>query len=83
MDTKMKIVNSSTLENNAATEAVAETYHANSLAWNDIVIYKEMADHTSVSMNLIQHIQNQMSQLQEMTARRQFLTKEIMGYIVK
>ena len=79
----MKIVNLPTVENKISLESTTEASHANSLVWNDVVIYKEMADHTSVHMNLIQQIQNQMSQLQEMTARRQFLTKEIMAYIVK
>lgn len=79
----MKIVSTSTTESKIIANASTETQLDSSLAWNDVHIYKELADHTSIHINLIQHIQNQMSQLQEMTARRQFLTKEIMGYIVK
>ncbi len=79
----MKIANSSTVEEKVTVESASEVSNANSLAWNDVVTYQEMADNTSVRINFLQHIQNQMSQLQEMTARRQFLTKEIMAYIVK
>ena len=79
----MKIANLPTAEVSVTVDPGSGVSNANSLAWNDVVIYQEMADNTSVRMNFIQHIQNQMAQLQEMTARRQFLTKEIMAYIVK
>lgn len=79
----MKIANLPTAEVSVTVAPDSGVSNANSLAWNDVVIYQEMADNTSVRMNFIQHIQNQMAQLQEMTARRQFLTKEIMAYIVK
>lgn len=73
----MKTVNANT-EINQQSEV-----ENNSLAWNDVVVYNEMADQTSVRMNLLTQIQNQMSQIQEISARRQFLTREIMGYISK
>jgi len=60
-----------------------ETESAGSLAWNDVVVYNEMADQTSVRMNLLTQIQGQMKQLQEMSDRRQFLTREIMNYFSK
>ena len=55
----------------------------NSLAWDDIVVYNEMAEQTSFRMNLLEQINKQMSQLEEMSARRQFLTKELMNYFSK
>lgn len=89
-DMKMKIVNITQNENQiqsdlsaVVTVAPVAEQQNDSLAWNDVVIYDEMADQTSVRMNLIQQIQKQMAQLNEMTARRNFLTKEIMVYIVK
>ncbi|OFZ30197.1 MAG: hypothetical protein A2622_10145 [Bdellovibrionales bacterium RIFCSPHIGHO2_01_FULL_40_29] len=75
---KMKNVNTK-IENTQQME----TESAGSLAWNDVVVYNEMADQTSVRMNLLTQIQGQMKQLQEMSDRRQFLTREIMNYFSK
>lgn len=55
----------------------------NSLVWDDVIVYNEMADQTSLRLNLLEQIKNQMTQLEEMSARRQFLTKELMTYFVK
>ena len=52
----------------------------NSLNWDDITVYNEMADQTSQKLNLLEHMKKQMSDLQEMSARRQFVTKELMNY---
>lgn len=77
MDAKMKTV----IEN---TEVTTTTYsEGNSLAWDDVMIYDEMADQPSVRSNLLEQIKKQMAGLEEMSARRQFLTREIMGYISK
>ena len=77
MDAKMKTV----IEN---TEVTATTHsESNSLAWDDVMIYNEMADQPSVRSNLLEQIKKQMAGLEEMSARRQFLTREIMGYITK
>lgn len=77
MDAKMKTV----IEN---TEVTTTTYsESNSLAWDDVMIYDEMADQPSVRSNLLEQIKKQMAGLEEMSARRQFLTREIMGYITK
>lgn len=81
----MKLVSTSQ-ENEIQIQSDATTVaqqQSDSFAWNDVVIYDEMADQTSIRMNLIQQLQKQMADLTEMTARRNFLTKEIMGYIVK
>ena len=77
METKMKTLNTNT------TNHLDKEPELNSLAWDDVVIYNEMADQPSVRTNLLQQIKKQMAQLEEMSARRQFLTKEIMTYIVK
>ncbi len=69
--------------NSNAPSPVENKIESNSFAWDDVLIYDEMADQPSVRMNLLQQLKNQMAQLEEMTARRQFLTKEIMNYIVK
>ena len=71
----MKIVNQN-------TPMTPSTNHQedNSLHWDDMTIYNEMADQTSQKLNLLEHMKKQMSQLEEMSARRQFVTKELMNY---
>ena len=71
----MKIVNQISNEN-----PVVAPQENNSLNWNDLTVYNEMADQTSQKLNLLEHMKKQMSQLEEMSARRQFLTKELMNY---
>lgn len=81
METKIKPLNSATqidLQQNVDVNS-----NLNSLGWDDILVYDEMAEQPSLRTNLLQQIKKQMSQLEEMSARRQFLTKEIMTYIVK
>jgi hypothetical protein len=56
---------------------------AQHLEFNEVVVYQEMADQPAVRLNLIQQIQMQMSQLDEMVGRKQFLLKEIFNEIVK
>lgn len=55
----------------------------NSLGFDDVTVYNEMADQTSIKMNLLEQIKNQMNQLEEMSARRNFVTKELMNYFSK
>jgi hypothetical protein len=57
-----------------------ENLNSDHLEFNEVVVYKEMADQSAVRMNLIQV---QMDQLDEMLDRRQFVLKEIYGEIVK
>ena len=68
------------LENDGAQPSIEQK---NSLVWNDIQVYDEMADQTSTHINLLEQIQKQMIQLEEMSARRQFLTKELITYFCK
>ena len=77
MEKTMKTVNEN-IEDTTTTHS-----ESNSLAWDDVMIYNEMADQPSVRTNILEQIKKQMAGLQEMTARRQFLTREIMGYITK
>ena len=51
------------------------------LEFSDVVVYNEMADQTSVKLNLIGEIHSQLSRLDEMSHRRQFLMKEILSLI--
>ena len=53
------------------------------ISFGDVLVYDEMADQSYSHFNVLEQIKQQMSQLQEMSARRQFLTKEIMAYITK
>ena len=71
----MKIVNQ-----NTQTNPTANHQEENSLNWDDMTVYNEMADQTSQKLNLLEHMKKQMSQLQEMSERRQFVTKELMNY---
>lgn len=52
-----------------------------SLAYGDVVVYNEMADQTSVKLNLIQQIHTQLNQLEEMNSKRQFMMKDIIDLI--
>lgn len=52
-----------------------------SLSFSDVVVYNEMADQTSVKLNLIEQIHAQLSQLEEMNHKRQFLLKDIVDLI--
>ncbi|MCC2678018.1 MAG: hypothetical protein K0R29_594 [Pseudobdellovibrio sp.] len=52
-----------------------------SLEFSDVVVYNEMADQTSVKLNLIEQIRSQLNQLEEMNQKRQFLMKEILDVI--
>ena len=80
---KMKTVNETQTEVTQDATSLNIIEQKNSLAWNDIHIYDEMADQTSTHINLLEQIQKQMNQLEEMSARRQFLTKELMTYFCK
>ncbi len=71
----MKTINQTT-----NLDSTMPLYEDNSFDWNDITVYNEMADQTSQKINLLKHIKKQMVQLQEMSERRQFVTKELMNY---
>lgn len=60
-----------------------ENLNSDHLEFNEVVVYKEMADQPSVRLNLIQQIHAQMNQLDEMIDRKQFVLKEIFNEIVK
>ncbi len=78
----MKNINLTTQELNEKMNSGTDSENC-SLAWDDIVVYNEMAEQTSLRMNLLEQINKQMNQLEEMSARRQFLTKELMNYFSK
>ena len=63
-----------------SAEAASSTGH---LEFNDIMIYQEMGDQTSVRLNLIEQIHAQINQLDEMVSRKNFVMKEICNEIVK
>ncbi|MBC7467147.1 MAG: hypothetical protein H7256_14250 [Bdellovibrio sp.] len=71
----INLSNTSVVENNSG--------ETNSLGFEDVVVYNEMADQTSVRMNLLEQIRGQMNQLEEMSARREFVTRELMTYFSK
>lgn len=60
-----------------------ENVDAGHLEFNEVVVYQEMADQSSVRINLIEQIHAQMNQLDEMVSRKQFVLKEIFNEIVK
>ncbi len=47
----------------------------------DLLVYREMDDQTSVRMNLLQQVQSQFDQLQVMSERRTFLLNEILSCV--
>lgn len=71
------------LDTTKKTQSVEENYSLNSIEYGDIVVYNEMADQTSVKLNLIEQIHAQLNQLEEMTQKRQFMMKEVLQYIAE
>ena len=67
-----------TLKSNQTSEV--ETSVAN-VEFGEVLVYNEMADQTSVKLNLINQIRMQLNQLEEMNQKRQFLMKEILEVI--
>ena len=53
------------------------------LEFADVVVYDEMADQTSVKVNLISEIHSQLNRLDEMTHKRQFMMREILSLIAE
>ena len=72
----MKILETTTQTENSEIEN-----SASSLEYADVIVYNEMADQTSVKMNLIEQIHAQLNQLEEMSSKRQFMLKEVLQYI--
>lgn len=60
-----------------------ENSSASHLEFNEVVIYNEMADQTSVRLNLVDQIHSQLNQLGVMISRKQFVLKEIANEVVK
>lgn len=60
-----------------------ENLNSNHLEFNEVVVYQEMADQPAVRLNFVQQIHAQMSQLDEMISRKQFVLKEVFNEIVK
>ena len=73
----MKIVNQ---KNNELIQEQNIT-HVPTVEFNDVVVYHEMADQTSVRLNLIDQVHSQLNQLEVMIQRREFVMKEIFHYI--
>ena len=67
-----------TTKQNQVTETVSSVVN---LEFGDVVVYNEMADQTSVKLNLLEQIHAQLNQLEEMNQKRQFLMKEIIDVI--
>ncbi len=80
MGDEMKNLNSTSQVKQTETN---ENLNSDYLEFNEIVIYKELADQPAVRMNLIQQIHAQLNQLDEMIDRKQFVLKEIHSEIVK
>ena len=71
------------LETAKKTQLIENETSSGSLEFADVVVYNEMADQTSVKLNLISEIHSQLNQLEEMTHRRQFIMKEILTLIAE
>lgn len=51
------------------------------LEFADVVVYNEMADQTSIKLNLIEQIHSQLDQLDEMVHKKRYMMKEVLQYI--
>ena len=70
-----------TQETAMQTQVITTDTSVKSLEFGDMVVYNEMADQTSVKLNLIEQIHSQISQLEEVNHKRQFLMKDILDII--
>ena len=70
------------LEMTKQTQVTTENYSTGSLEFGDIVVYNEMADQTSVKLNLLEQINAQLNQLEEISQKRQFMMREVLQHIV-
>lgn len=69
------------LETTKIPQLTEETFNANKLEFGDVVVYNEMADKTSIKINLIEQIHAQLNQIDELTQKRQFMMKEVLQLI--
>ena len=69
------------LETTKTTQLTEETFNVNSLEFGDVVVYNEMADNTSIKLNLIEQLHAQLQQIDELTLKRQFMMKEVLQLI--
>ncbi len=63
------------------TQITEVNYQANTLEFGDVVVYNEMADQTSIKLNLIGQIHAQLNQIEELTQKRQFMMREVLQLI--
>lgn len=69
------------LETTKGTQLTEESFNVNSLEFGDVVVYNEMADNTSIKLNLIEQLHAQLRQIDELTHKRQFMMKEVLQLI--
>lgn len=74
----MKTQQTNAKELNQTSEVTLAT---SALSFGDVVVYNEMADNTSVKLNLIEQIHAQLNQLEEMNQKRQFMMRDIIDLI--
>jgi high-affinity Fe2+/Pb2+ permease len=60
-----------------STESTLVSRSVPAIEFTDVVVYNEMADQTSVRLNLINQVHAQLSQLETKIQRREFVMKEI------
>lgn len=70
-------VQADTVADSAISSVIESSLYLN----QDMLVYHEMADQTSVRSSLISEVQSQLDQLAEMSARRRFLLKEIASLV--
>ena len=69
------------LESTKNPQLTEETFNLNKLEFGDVVVYNEMADNTSIKINLIEQLHAQLNQIDELTQKRQFMMKEVLQLI--
>lgn len=70
------------LESKKQIEISENNYSVEALEFAEITVYNEMADNTSVKLNLIEQIHAQLNQIEEMTQKRNFMMKEVLSHII-
>lgn len=62
---------------------LVQTGYRKQARYDEVSVYNELADQSVTKIHLLQQINKQMSELETMIKRRQFILKEVSGIIIK
>ena len=63
-------------------ELVIQDSKVSTVEFGEVTVYNEMLDQTSVKVNLLERINSQLNQIEELNAKRHFVTQEIIQLVI-